>query len=103
GPSTLTVTAGAGCSWTLAGAPSWIAVSGGTGNGNGTVNLRVSANTGCARAATLTLGGQSISVTQAAAGATCAYTLNPTSLSPTAAGGCRPGPAHNNSGWYVAA
>jgi len=90
GPSTLTVTAGAGCSWTLAGAPSWIAVSGGTGSGNGTVNLTVSANTGAARAATLTLGGQSISVTQAAAGATCAYTLNPTSLSPTAAGGSSP-------------
>jgi hypothetical protein len=89
GPSTLTVTAGAGCSWTLAGAPSWIAVTGGTGSGNGTVNLTVSANTGAARAATLTLGGQSISVTQAA-GSTCAYTLNPTSLSPTAAGGSSP-------------
>jgi all-beta uncharacterized protein/BACON domain-containing protein len=87
GTSPLTVTAGAGCSWTLAGAPSWITVSGGTGSGNGTINLTVSANTGAARTATLTLGGQSITVTQAAAGTTCTYALNPTSLSATAAGG----------------
>ena len=87
GPSTLTVTAGAGCAWALAGAPSWITVSSGTGSGNGTINLTVSPNTGAARTATLTVAGQSIAVTQAAAGTTCTYALNPTSLSPTAAGG----------------
>jgi all-beta uncharacterized protein/BACON domain-containing protein len=87
GTSPLTVTAGAGCSWTLAGAPSWITVSSGTGSGNGTINLTVSANTGAARTATLTLAEQSIAVTQAAAGTTCSYALNPTSLSSTAAGG----------------
>ncbi|MCA1652124.1 MAG: hypothetical protein LC753_18270 [Acidobacteria bacterium] len=87
GSTTVAVTTTSGCTWTTTGAPSWITVTGGSGAGNGSVTLAVQANTGTARTATLTIAGQSFVVTQAAAGATCTYSINPTSASPPAAGG----------------
>jgi hypothetical protein len=58
--------------------PAWISVSGGSGTGSGTVTVTVQANTGAARSDTLTIAGQSFTVSQAAA--PCSYTVAPTTL-----------------------
>src|SRR5262249_13298890 len=45
GTGTFDVTAPSGCAWTVDPGPNWVSVtSGGTGNGNGTVNLSIAAN-----------------------------------------------------------
>ncbi|MBL8211755.1 MAG: BACON domain-containing protein [Bryobacterales bacterium] len=86
GSNSVDVTAPPGCAWSVSGNPSWVSItSGASGSGNGTVNYTVQANsTPSARSATLTIGGQSYIVTQAAA---CQYSLNPTSANYTASGG----------------
>ncbi len=54
----------------------WIAlVSGASGNGAGAVTFSVAANTGTARTGTLTIAGQTFTVTQANG---CTYSINPT-------------------------
>jgi hypothetical protein len=77
GPSASTnsvnVTAGAGCAWTAtSNAPSFLEInSGASGSGNGTVSYTVAANSSAAqRMGTLTLAGQTFTVTQAGAGST---------------------------------
>lgn len=64
------MTAGAGCAWTAASNASFITVTGGaSGSGNGTVSYSVAANTGTAsRNGTLTIAGQTFTVTQAGTG-----------------------------------
>jgi hypothetical protein len=80
----------AGCAWSVSGLPSWITVSGASsGTGPSTITLVVAANMGPAQNATLSIANVSISVSQAAA-QTCTYTLAPSSLQPTAAGGSFP-------------
>jgi subtilisin family serine protease len=66
---TVNVTAGAGCTWTAASNdPSFITITSGTGGtGNGTLSFSVAANAGAARTGTLTIAGQTFTVTQAAA------------------------------------
>jgi uncharacterized protein (TIGR03437 family) len=65
---TLNVAAGSGCAWTASSNASWITIqSGVSGTGNGTVTLSISANTsGSSRSGTLTIGGQTVTITQAA-------------------------------------
>ena len=88
GSTSATVSASSGCAWSTTGVPAWISVTGGSGNGNGTVNFTAQPNTGAARTATMTVAGQSFTINQAAGAApSCTFTLNPTSHSPTAAGG----------------
>ena len=88
GTTSATVSTSGACAWSTTGVPSWISVAGGSGSGNGTVNFTAQANTGAARAATMTIAGQSFTINQAAAaGSPCTFTLNPTSHSPAAAGG----------------
>ena len=72
----VTVTAGTGCTWTGASNVSWITISAGAaGTGNGTVSYNVAANTGTtSRTGTMTIGGQTFSVTQA--GAPCTFTIS---------------------------
>jgi len=83
----ITVTASSGCSRPATSNATWITVtSGATGSGNGTVTLNVAANTGGARSGTVTIGGQTFTVNQAAATQTCAVSINPTSQSVGAAG-----------------
>jgi len=79
--STVGVTTTSGCAWTAASNASWITVtSGASGTGSGTVGYSVSANsTGSSRSGSLTIAGQTFSVTQAAA--TCTYLISPTSRS----------------------
>jgi hypothetical protein len=64
GPA-VTVTATAGCSWTAASNDAWITVTAGaSGTGNGNVAFKVSKNDGAQRTGTLTIAGQTFTVTQ---------------------------------------
>jgi hypothetical protein len=66
---TVAVTAGTGCTWTaVSNNPTWLTVTGGaSGTGNGTVTYSATANTSttAARTGTITIGGQTFTVTQA--------------------------------------
>ncbi len=67
GSSSFNVISSAGCSWSVTNNSSFITVTGGgTGSGNGTVSYSIPANTGAARSGTLTIGGQTFTVNQAA-------------------------------------
>jgi hypothetical protein len=92
--SSIVVTAGAGCAWTAATATGWITIASGTsGTGPGTVLINVAANPGAARTGTVTIAGQTFTVTQAAAAPppppppSCSYSINPSSQSIGALGG----------------
>jgi hypothetical protein len=77
---TVAVTSGAGCAWTATSNAAWITItSGAAGTGNGSVGYSVAANTGAARTGTVSIAGQSFSITQAAAAVPCTYTIAPTS------------------------
>ncbi len=80
GTASVTVTAGAGCNWTAVSNNGFITItSGSSGSGNGTVNYSVASNTGTAsRNGTLTIAGQTFTVTQAGTGGACTNAiLNP--------------------------
>lgn len=78
GTGTIAVTAQTGCNWTATESATWITITGGAnGSGNGTVTFTVAANTGAARTDTITVGGQTFTVNQAAG---CTYSLNPVSV-----------------------
>jgi len=80
-----TVTTGDTCVWSAASGAPWILVSAGaSGTGTGTVSLTVAANSGAQRTATVTIAGQSFTVTQAPG--SCTYTVTPATLSISAAG-----------------
>lgn len=80
------VTTTAACTWSATSNAPWITIaSGASGTGTGSVTFNVSANTGAQRSGTLTVAGQTFTVTQDVA--PCLYTLNPTSAAPSAGGG----------------
>jgi Putative binding domain, N-terminal len=65
GSGTIAVTAGDGCTWMASSPVDWITImSGASGSGPASVTFKVAANGGAARSATLTIAGQSFSVTQ---------------------------------------
>jgi hypothetical protein len=83
---TATVTAPGGCAWTAVSNASWITVtSGASGSGNGSVGYSVAANTTVnPRSGSITIGGQTFTINQAAA--PCTFSISPTSASaPSAA------------------
>jgi len=67
GPGSVTVTAGAGCTWTAVSGAAWIVVTGGaSGTGPGTVTFNVDANvSGVPRSGSITIGSQVFTVNQA--------------------------------------
>jgi beta-lactamase superfamily II metal-dependent hydrolase len=66
GNATVTVTTTTGCAWAASSNASWIVLtSGASGNGSGTAFFSVAANTGSARSGSITVAGQSVSVSQA--------------------------------------
>jgi hypothetical protein len=71
GAGAVNVTVGSGCSWTAVSNVSWIHVTAGaSGSGNGTVGYTVDVNaTTSPRTGTITIGGQTFTVNQAAASA----------------------------------
>jgi len=65
-----TVTTGSACSWTATSNAAFITVSAGaSGTGNGTVTATVAAGATTDRAGSLTIGGQTVTITQAGTGA----------------------------------
>jgi all-beta uncharacterized protein/BACON domain-containing protein len=89
GPQSVSVTTLNGCGWTAVSGATWITVtSGASGNGSGTVNFDVATNSGAARNGTLTIAGQTFTVSQnGVGGQPCTFSLSPTSQSIGAAGG----------------
>ncbi len=90
GIGNLNVTTSGGCAWTAASNASWITItSGGSGSGNGTVNYTVAVNgTASARTGTLTIAGQTFTVTQVGTGGSTSDTVFiPILLSLSGAGG----------------
>ncbi|QOY91028.1 choice-of-anchor C family protein [Paludibaculum fermentans] len=73
------VQTGSACKWTASSSASWIQVgSGSSGTGNGTVSLQVAANAdAAARTGSVTIAGNAFTVSQAAAAAVCAYSIDP--------------------------
>ncbi|MHB8827994.1 MAG: LamG-like jellyroll fold domain-containing protein [Syntrophales bacterium] len=70
GMGSVSVVAPSGFGWSaVSNAPSWIHITAGSsGTGNGTVFYTVDANTGAARTGTMTIGGQTFTVTQTGVG-----------------------------------
>ena len=98
GSGSIAVEAPSVCQWLVLSNASWITVtSGSTGRASGVVTFSVAANAGAARTGTISIGGRTFTVSQAAASAptpptppappACAYTIAPTSQSvPSTAG-----------------
>ena len=85
GGGTLAVATTSACAWTAVSNASFISVTAGaSGTGSGAVTYSVAANTGAARTGTLTVAGQTVTVTQNAAGS-CPYALS--ALTATVSGG----------------
>ena len=71
----ISVSTGSGCNWTATTSAGWITIlTGATGTGNGSVTYAVQPNTGSARTGTLTVAGQSVSISQSAP---CSYSISP--------------------------
>jgi hypothetical protein len=87
GPGTVDVSASAAtCSWTAVSTASWITITGGaSGTGSGKVSFNVASNAGASRTGTISVAGQTFTLTQA--GASCSYSINPSSQAMAAAGG----------------
>jgi Glucose / Sorbosone dehydrogenase/Viral BACON domain/Putative binding domain, N-terminal len=81
GTGSVSVTAGSGCGWTAVSNASWIHVTaGGNGNGSGPVSYSVDANAGSARNGTMTIAGNTFTVSQSGAVA-CTFAISPTRMS----------------------
>lgn len=85
GSANFSAIAPSGCAWTPTPSASWITVIRGAGPGVAPLAISVAANTGVARTGTITIGGASISISQAAGG--CSYLLSTNSLTFPQAGG----------------
>ncbi len=77
GPGSVALTTGANCTWTATSDSAWLTLNSGSGSGTGsaTIPFTVAANPGVARTGTLTIAGQTFSVTQAANA--CLVTVTP--------------------------
>jgi hypothetical protein len=79
------VTAPGGCSWNATSNAAWIGIaSGGSGSGNGAVQLTIAANTGSDRNGTATIAGQTFNVIQTNG---CSFTIAPPGQTIPAGGG----------------
>ena len=87
GTSSRTVSTLTGCAWSAVSNAAWITVtSGATGSGPGSVGFSVAANPSTiGRSGTLTIAGVTFTVTQA--GASCSYSVSPTSQTFAGGGG----------------
>ncbi|TAM44893.1 MAG: M6 family metalloprotease domain-containing protein [Acidobacteria bacterium] len=69
GGGNVSVTASGGCPWTASTGFNWIHITNGSGTGSGTVLYSVDANPGSARTGTITIQGQTLTVSQDGASA----------------------------------
>ena len=81
--ATLALTTTSSCAWSAISNVSWLSItSSSSGSGSTSVSYAVAANgSSNARSGTLSIAGQTFTVTQAGAAPTCAYSLSPTSQS----------------------
>jgi hypothetical protein len=85
GTRVVTVNTASGCVWTATSNASWITITGGAGgSGAGTVTFAVAPTAGPMRSATLTIGGQTVTVVQSQG---CTYTASPDTQTIPASGG----------------
>ena len=98
GSVSITITTAADCAWTAASnAPFAEIVSGGSGTGNGTVEVRISENSEAARTGSLLIAGSTLTLTQRASTApppppppppsTCTFSVGPSNAAFDSAGG----------------
>ena len=89
GNGSVSVTTSIGCSWSALSNAGWITVSSsGSGSGNGSVNYSVAVNsTASPRTGTLTVAGQTVSITQESSSSNCSYSISPESKVFRAGGG----------------
>lgn len=86
GTGGFSITTQTGCAWSAISNDSWITItSASSGTGLGSVAYNVTANSGPQRMGTISVAGQTFTVTQA--GQSCTYSISPTSLDVTASGG----------------
>ncbi|MBL8168115.1 MAG: hypothetical protein JNJ50_08170 [Acidobacteria bacterium] len=98
GTGSVSVTTGSTCTWTASSNAAFVSISSGSsGTGNGTVGYTVQPNNDTqSRSGTLTIAGQSFTVTQA--GQSCSYTISPASQSFNSAGGTGSVSVSSNAG-----
>jgi len=66
GSGAASVTVPAGCPWTAVASAAWVTITPpGTGTGNGSISFSIAANPGLGRVASVVIGGQSVTITQA--------------------------------------
>jgi hypothetical protein len=88
GTSMVGVTTQSSCVWSAVSNVAWIATNNPTGNGTGTAEVTVAANSDTApRTGTVTIAGHTFTVTQAAPPTACTYDLMPTNQAVSNAGG----------------
>ncbi len=83
GTVSIPIRTGAGCSWSVAGLPTWLSTEN-MGQGPATINLTVAPNPGTLRTATIAVAGFAITVSQG--DNTCSYTLGSGSAASSPAG-----------------
>jgi hypothetical protein len=109
GPGSVALTAQSDCYWSASSNANWITLNAGStsGVGSATLQFTVAANAGAGRTGTLSVMGQTFTVTQAG---TCSYTVSPIAQSfpngggtgtttVTAAAGCTWTAASSNTSW----
>jgi hypothetical protein len=75
GTVTVNVAAPDSCTWTALSSASWlVVVAGASGSGGGAVQVDIQANSGSGRSGTVTIAGQTFTVTQASG---CSYAVSP--------------------------
>ncbi len=95
GTGIVSVSASGGCSWTAVSNVPWITITAGnTGNGNGNVNYSVAANNTTTRTGTMTIAGQTFTVTQMP----CSFSIAPTTRSIGPEGGAGSVAVTSNTG-----
>ena len=86
GDDVVDVTSASDCPWVAASLAPWITITGSaSGNGSGTVRLRIAPNPGGLRVGLVTITGHTYIVTQAGATGTCSYSIGATGQSAPAA------------------
>ena len=85
GARTINVIAGSGCAWSASANQPWITIAAGSsGSGSGTVTINVAADNGPSRSGSITVAGQTVTITQ---GEGCTFAIAPDSQSVASSGG----------------
>lgn len=75
GAGLVNITTASGCAWTATSSQPWILAAQATGTGSGVLNYLISANAGAARSGTLTIAGQTLTISQSGTTGTLPLTI----------------------------